>query len=524
MRSSNPTLVFLRMSKFVDATTMTDISQMMSSTAISAFPAITILWHPDPRRVGGMFLFDDSGHGRTVALSRLSPKFPYHSEASAPLDDPFVSRQPCLELAASGEDFTLTPLAGHIPIALDGKPLRARVRLAYSDLGHGVVLTLGRRIALCLHLARPPGARTADLGLVGNSDAMNGVRTSILSVADLSKPVLIRGETGTGKELVARGIVNHGVRKTKPFVAVNIAALPPQLAVGEIFGHERGAFTDASRERNGYFQEAEGGTLFLDEIGLAQPDVQAALLRVLETGEVRRLGGNIARRVNVRVLAATDSDLMEEPERGLGFSPALFHRLSNLTIHVPPLRDRPQDLGLLLLHFLKEALADIGELGKLDTPGGAKRPWLDAQIFAALVACRWPGNVRQLRNFAAELAIKNRGAAFAQIPPELLATLSGVRTSTNVATVPPRGVLDHDRVVEALARNDYWPARAAKSLGVSRSAIYQHMRADPNIPRLSRVSDEQLADLIKECEGDLQLVAKRLRVSYRALQLRCAKA
>ena len=395
------------------------------------------------------------------------------------------------------------------------------VVLDEGELAQGAVLTLGRRIALCIHLAVPPSKRLQDLGFVGHSDLMNAVRTSILSVADLSKPVLIRGETGTGKELVASAIVANGARKNKPFVPVNIAALPPQLVAAEIFGHEESAFTDAARERNGYFHAANGGTLFLDEIGLAPPDVQSALLRVLETGQVQRLGGSVARHVDARVLAATDSDLLERPEHGQAFSPALLHRLSGTTMRLPALRDRPQDLGMLLLHFLRDVLAETHELGRLETPMEAKRTWLDARLFVELAPCPWPGNVRQLRNFATELAIHSRGNATAQVTPALVSILGRRDPPPQIAA--PSAPIGHDRIAEALARNDFQPARAARALHISRNTIYEHMRKDPNLGMLSRLSDREFNRHVEDCGGDLHEVARRLQVSYRAVQLRFGK-
>ena len=504
-----------------DSTTLTGTTQSAISASLPAVPALTILWHPDPRRVGAMLLLSEVGRGRTHQLSRSSPVFPHYAEMHAPLDDPFLSRQPCLELEVTNRSLKLRPPGGAQPIALGGELLDQPVVLDEGDLMRGAVLTLGRRIALCIHLAVPPSKQLQDLGFVGHSDVMNAVRTSILAVADLNRPVLIRGETGTGKELVANAIVANGPRKNKPFLAVNIAALPRQLVAAEIFGHEKGAFTDAVRERNGYFHEADGGTLFLDEIGLAPPDVQSTLLRVLETGQVQRLGGNVTRRVDVRVLAATDSDLLERPEHGQAFSPALLHRLSNGTIRLPPLRERPQDLGVLLLHLLRDVLAETRELGRLETPMDAKRTWLDARLFVELAACPWPGNVRQLRNFATELAIHSRGSATAQVTPALLSMLGGRDPSPQIAA--PSAPIDHDQIAEALARNDFQPARAARALHVSRNTIYEHMRKDPNLGMLSRLSDKEFNRHVEDCGGDLHEVARRLQVSYRAVQLRFGK-
>jgi two-component system nitrogen regulation response regulator GlnG len=358
---------------------------------------------------------------------------------------------------------------------------------------------------------------------------MATVRQSILAVAPLSIPVLIRGETGTGKELTAQAIVSNGPRASKPFVDVNIGALPENLAAAEIFGHERGAFTGAAQSRDGYFHEANGGTLFLDEIGLAGADVQTALLRVLETGEVRRLGSTTSRSVDVRLIAATDSTTIDRAVEGEGFSQALFHRLSASSIHLPPLRHRREDLGVLLLHFLKEALALTGDVQRLETPPDAKRPWLSAEVIPVLAAAAWPGNVRQLGNFAMEIAIANRSLPLARVPQKLLESL---RPGTPVeaspfappAMVPTRTERPSPtQVREALERNGFQPAKAARELRVARTTIYDHMRRDPDLRLLANLSDEDFQRHVDDCNGDLQLLAKRLRVSYRALQLRLKK-
>src|SRR4029077_13886298 len=165
-------------------------------------------------------------------------------------------------------------------------------------------------------------------------------------------PVLISGESGTGKELVARAIAAAGVRAGRPFVAVNMAALPPSTAPSELFGHRAGAFTGAARQRSGFFAQADGGTLFLDEIATAGLDVQAMLLRALETGETQPLGGESSERVDVRVVAATDEDLHRAMREGR-FREALYHRLSACEITLTPLRERRDDLGRLLLHFVR---------------------------------------------------------------------------------------------------------------------------------------------------------------------------
>jgi two-component system nitrogen regulation response regulator GlnG len=486
-----------------------------------------------------MFHFSDLAGSRKFSLSRNNPNFTFFTDRPGPLGDPFLSRQPCLEFALLDRGIKVTFLTQDLPISIDGKPMQASVTFSEADVARSPIITLGRRITFCLHFAGPPQAPKPNLGLIGNSDAINEIRNSILSVADLNTPVLIRGETGTGKELTANALVQAGTRASKPFLAVNIGALPRELAAAEIFGHEKGAFTGATHARKGYFHEVDGGTLFLDEIGLATTDVQTALLRVLETGQVRGLGARTSTSVDVRILAATDSITIDGAVAGGGFSQPLFHRLSSVPIRLPPLREHRQDIGLLFLHFLRQILTQTGDLEKLNTPSTAKRPWLSAQDLTAIAMASWPGNVRQLRNFATELAVANRGASAAHLTPALLSSLAsqlpppsppapahaGIphQHSTHSTSVPDHQT-KHAKLVDALASHDFEPSRAARALRVSRSTIYDHLRKDPTLGLLSRVSDEDFRRQLDECNGDLHLLAKRLRVSYRAVQLRFNKS
>lgn len=490
-------------------------------------PALTILWHPDPSRVGAMSLLSDLRPARGLGISRKTPEFTCYADHPASLDDSFLSRQPFLDVSLIGRSLKLTPLSHQLPITLNGRPLTSPATLSPADLGVGAIITFGKRIALCLHFAKRPDTQ-ADLGLLGRSDAMNGVRSAIRSVADLVVPVLIRGETGTGKELTAAAIVEAGPRAGKPFVTVNIGALPQQLATAEILGYEKGAFTGALASRQGYFAEADQGTLFLDEIGLANSEVQTALLRVLETNEVRPLGGRAPRRVNVRVLAATDAHI-DAALSDEDFSQPLFHRLSTMQIRLPPLRERREDIGILLLHFLRDVMAQTGDLPKLNTHESAKRPWLSATAVASLAMASWPGNVRQLRNCVTAIAVANRGAPAARLPPDLVATLAPADVAASPephdSTTPESTqALNHAKLLDALARHDFQPARAAKALGVSRTTVYHHIRRDPTLGRLTSISDSQLAKELKDCDGDRHALAKRLKVSYRALQVRLNKA
>jgi two-component system response regulator HydG len=231
--------------------------------------------------------------------------------------------------------------------------------------------------------------------LLGSSLPMRQLRALIAQIADATSSVLISGETGTGKELVALAIHTSGPRADRSFVAVNCAALPEHLLESELFGHARGAFTGASSSRRGLFVEAQDGTIFLDEIGDLPPSLQGKLLRVLQSGEVRPVGTETTRTVNVRCIAATHKDLSVLVEKGQ-FREDLFFRLDVLRVQVPPLRERGEDIPLLVDHFLRQSL----EKSARSVLAGFEP---DALEF--LAGCDWPGNVRQLENLIERLVV-----------------------------------------------------------------------------------------------------------------------
>ena len=208
--------------------------------------------------------------------------------------------------------------------------------------------------------------------MVGESAALRQVRAHVERIADLPVPVLVRGETGTGKELVARAVHLRSPRRDGPFVSVNLGAIPRDLAAAELFGAVRGAYTGAAQDRPGFFRAARGGTLFLDEVGEAPPEVQAMLLRVLESGEMYPVGGQAPVATDVRLIAATDADL-EERIRDGRFKAPLLHRLAGYEIRLPPLRERREDIGPLFVHFAREELERIGEAGRPSCRGTRTR-------------------------------------------------------------------------------------------------------------------------------------------------------
>ena len=230
--------------------------------------------------------------------------------------------------------------------------------------------------------------------MLGQAPAMQDVFRAIGRLAQSHATVLITGETGSGKELVAHALHRHSPRKDKPFIALNTAAIPKDLLESELFGHERGAFTGATASRRGRFEQADGGTLFLDEIGDMPSDLQTRLLRVLADGEFYRVGGHAPVRVNVRVIAATHQNLEDRVRQGL-FREDLFHRLNVIRIKLPALRERSEDIPLLARHFLAKSAKDLG----------VEMKQVSDEAMKALAALPYPGNVRQLENLCHWLTV-----------------------------------------------------------------------------------------------------------------------
>ncbi len=303
------------------------------------------------------------------------------------------------------------------------------VMTAHADLGHAVAayrggafeylpkpfdideaVALVRRAATQRSADGAPAAGAAIPGILGQAPAMQEVFRAIGRLSRSSLSVLVTGESGSGKELVARALHQHSPRATAPFIALNTSAIASELLESELFGHEKGAFTGADAQRRGRFEQADGGTLFLDEIGDMSAALQTRLLRVLAEGEFYRVGGNVPIRVDVRVIAATHQDLDARVQQGR-FREDLFHRLNVIRVHVPALRERRGDIPELLAHYLGLAARELGVEPKTLTVRARER----------LLAFDWPGNVRQLVNAARRLTVTAPGREIREedIPPDL---------------------------------------------------------------------------------------------------------
>src|SRR5687767_10785126 len=324
--------------------------------------------------------------------------------------------------------------------------------------------------------------------MVGDSFAMVKLREQVAMAAPTNGRVLIFGENGTGKELVARNIHAMSRRRTGPFVEVNCAAIPEELIESELFGHVRGAFTGAVADRRGKFELAHGGTMFLDEIGDMSLKTQAKVLRVLQEQVMEAVGGTSHVQVDVRVLAATNKDLRAEIRAG-HFREDLYFRLSVIPVFVPPLRERAEDIPLLVDHFVTDFALEYGRRAKTITPAAMAR----------LKMYRWPGNIRELRNVIERVVIMGPGD---DITERDLAFLDGdslpdkLSDHVNVPAVPlytARDQFERDYILRELAHQQGNISRTAEVLGVERSNLYRKMRAFGIAPRRTDADVEDAA-------------------------------
>ncbi len=346
-------------------------------------------------------------------------------------------------------------LADLAAIALTGAERLARERDAHARLARAKRLLEERVRAQERELAELRPA--TDEAIVARSPAMREAVELAMRVADADVPVLLRGESGTGKELLARAIHRRGPRAAAPFVAENCAAMPDTLVESELFGHERGAFTGAAEAREGLFRAADGGTLFLDEVGEMSPAMQAKLLRVLQEGEVRPVGGTEAHRVNVRLITATHRPLETWVREGR-FREDLFYRIAVMRIDVPPLRERPADVAPLVRRFI-----DRHGDGAIEVADDAME---------ALGAHLWPGNVRELENEVRRaLLTAGETITLADLSPALRGeTDDPLDLKSQIAALETR------LIREALARTEGNRTQAAQILGVSRYGLQKMIK------------------------------------------------
>ncbi len=495
----------------------------------SLVPGLTLLYHPDLDRIGDRAPLPELNRpGGAVLLSRSSPAFSAPgAEPARGLDHSRISRRPIrFEVAVDG-GIRVERGDSSTSVVID-QETRDRAGLSPEQIEAGVVLLLGNSVVLLLHRMDPFTPRDLpSYGMVGESVEMLRVRREIRHLAPLQVPVLLRGESGTGKELAASALHQAGARPDGPYLTVNLSALPASLAAAELFGADRGSFTGADRRRSGYFEQAEGGTLFLDELGDASSELQALLLRVLESGEIQPLGAGKTRRAQVRVVAATDADLEKGVAEGR-FRAPLLYRLGGGTIFLPALRHRRDDFGRLFMFLLRKELEAVSESRHLVSK---TRPWVPASLVARLVSYHWPGNIRQLRNAVRRLVVSYRHQERVRLDmsfEQLVGDVPGASPSAPKVQIQdplarrPAEIRDAE-LMEALRRARWHPHKAADLLGISRPSIYRLIDRCPQIRKAADLTGAEIEHALEE-HGSEQAAAEALKVSVIGLRRRRRQA
>ena len=517
----------------IDDSTLTlgPLKTLTGGSGLLTVPALTIVWHPHIDRIGQIAALTNLLEAKVAYLSRNEPMFfPPGATGGAPLDHRGISKESVLDIAFinGGLELQSHPRS-RTEIEVDGQLLLERRRVTPADLERGLIITVARRFVFCLHAVRWPIKRSPTLGLLGTSDAIEDVRRSIARVAGEDMTVLLRGESGTGKELAARALHQAGPRAKARFVEVNMADLDAERATAELFGYKKGAFTGATADVAGHFRTATGGTIFLDEIAYTVPRVQPKLLRVLDNQVVQPLGSSDAIKVDVRIVAATDAKL-EQAVAERRFERSLFNRLKTaFNIRLPPLRDRREDVGVLLVHFLKVNFGGSSILQKIQDPDPKTRPWLSANDVASVALSRLTENVRSLKGLAQTL-VKKVGEAGDTSPAvkefladDLEATAappSVFQVGSNTPT-PVRYTEEH--LVAALEQARWSRKRAAELLGVGRSTFYEWLDRYPQLRSVLALEEKALRERLVAVGGDLARLAAELGTSTALLQRRLAR-
>ncbi len=488
------------------------LTSPLSALAASARPllAVTIAWHPDRARIGEQCIASDN----TLALSRYLPLFQSAGSAGVGLGYSGISREPVVIVRNADDGISITPPASRMVVEINGVEMNNTAHISSAQIDAGVVLGLGRTVLLCLHWMRCLPKHNPVEGLLGVGEAAIKTRELIRQAAATDFTVLLLGETGTGKEVAARGIHALSGRAAAPLVSVNMAALNESLAAADLFGAVRGAYTGAQSTRTGLFGQAQNATLFLDEVGNTPLAVQPMLLRVLETGDYRPLGAERDLRSSARLITATDQDLYSG-----GFNQALLRRLESFIIAIPPLRARREDIGVLLIH-----------LQQTNKQNGSANINIPTALISRFLNYDWPGNIRQLAHvFKRTLLALQQGEtplfeSLVDLAPQRVTSSAASRAAAmpmggGVAARRKRLTdINEQEVLAAMAANDWYIQGAAQTLGVSRPSMYKLLETHSQIRRADQIAKEEIVQALAQCGGDVDDCAARLKTPAEALR------
>lgn len=536
--------------------------------AADRIPRLRLLYHCDLDRIGDVTLPGAVGFD-WLTIGRNEPLFADRTGRALPIADPQVSREQLrVRWLSEMQRFAVEPIAGArrpigvVELESHDAPLMISIN-KLTLFAPGACIAIGDRVLLGLELGRVRPVDMDRLGLVGESDVTWALRDEIRSIATFGRSALVMGPTGAGKEIIARALHRTSGRASRPFVAVNCAALPETLIDAALFGHKKGAFTGAETNEKGLFCAADGGTLFLDELGELPISVQPKLLRVLQDSVVVPVGAYEGRRVDVRVIAATHRDL-EAWVRAGKLREDLYHRLAAHVLRVPPLTERRFDIAELFVYILRNLRESHEALQWLWESGKSWRSAVPIGFFADLLRRQWAGNVRELENFVENTARLNLHPSTFRVPdpraenptpvvlsaamavpvdpPEQLVreaaetlglahkTILKLLTTSDLMALEAAATGDAERkdrlrssaataLLSLLDTHNYRQSDVATALGISRTTLLKLMM-DLQLPRAADLGMEEIADARAQTGGDLDATARLLRISPGALKKR----
>jgi DNA-binding NtrC family response regulator len=500
--------------------------------------AMSIAWHPETQRIGAQYVV--SHHDWNLELSRFVPAFNKPNEEALPLGFSGISREPLRFKRDEQEGIQLSIPNSRMAVEINGVEMSDSCYFSYEQIEDGVIIGLGRAVLICLHWMKSVPRNNAVPGFIGIGQAALSTRDLIRQAALSDNTVLLLGETGTGKEVAAKGIHSLSKRVNKPMVCVNMATLNESLAAADLFGAAKGAYTGAQQNREGYFGQAEQGTLFLDEIGNTPQPVQAMLLRVLESKEYRPVGAVRDLTTTARLITATDQNLYDA-----GFNQALLRRLEHFVIPMPALRQRREDIGPVLIDYLQKKNVAIDQQA------------LPFDFVSDMLNFDWPGNIRQLCNIIERyLVAQQMGerpnlnqyiAVNVNHPSRRLldtprsinssvmptvkdvinaqsrseATPSTLSAPEKTNAIIPRSRLkdlSHDDILNAMEKHAWTIQYAAQDLGISRPSMYKLLESHPEIRRVEQIAQEEIRQAWEQAQQSVEHCASRLRTPNEALR------
>jgi two-component system, NtrC family, nitrogen regulation response regulator GlnG len=472
---------------------------------------LTIAFHPDTSRIGEQCILRHAMQGEPITLNRSTPSFAQRGEMPMPLEDSHVSRSPVV-LRLEEEELIIDPTQTSTEVVLSSEWLREETSVPRWKVNRGLTLKLADRIMLCVHFSQPTRENSASRGLIGHGDAIDEIREMVGDLAADDDPALLLGEYGVGKRRVARAIHDASSRGGRAFEVLDLAAIPQE--------HVK----QAVRGDDGAFERAEGGTLYVEGLSDVEDDVQRMFVDLVQKGQMIDVGGN-ERAIDIRLLVGSGRELEHAVAEGQLRSE--FIALFAMSLHIPPLRHRIEDIAPLFLHFLKESLREKGQVVLLQDGGPGRPLWLPPDFVGRLLRHQWPGNGNQLAAVADAVADTCGQGYTVRVTKEVERYLDEAGTYDHglglntpaTGHVTPSDISDQD-LLGALKAYRWNAVATATHLGISVRAVHDLMDASPMFKTPDRLSEAAILGATRQFGGDITLAAEQLQVSIRGLQRR----